>query len=51
MIYKGFYLSNISKSVDKQSLYIGNTSPDYYVENASFFRMDFITLGCSFKNL
>jgi len=51
MIYKGFYLSNISKSVDKTKFVHRQYQSDYYVENASFFRMDFITLGCSFKNL
>ncbi len=50
MIYQYDYLLNVSKSVNKTKFTTAQYLSDYYVENASFFRMDYITLGYSFKN-
>jgi len=47
------YLSNVSKLANdtKFTTALNTRFSDYYVENASFFRMDNINLGYSFKNL
>ena len=51
MIYQYDYLLNVSKSVNKTKFTTAQYLSDYYVENASFFRMDYITLGYSFKDV
>ena len=51
MIYQYDYLLNVSKSVNKTKFTTAQYLSNYYVENASFFRMDYITLGYSFKNV
>ena len=44
-------LNNAPKSLNKTKFSKSQRLSDYYVENASFFRMDFITLGYSFENV
>lgn len=48
-IYSADALKNISKQVSYSHFYNINRPSDFYVENASFFRMDFISLGYTFK--
>ena len=47
------YLSNMSTQADKAGFgnALNTRFSDFYMENASFFRMDFINLGYTFKNL
>ena len=45
------HLWNIPKLVNDTKFNSRQPYSDYYVENASFFRMDYISLGYSFKNL
>lgn len=53
--YSSFYYSltsyNCSRLLNESRLYTPSSQSDYYVENASFFRMDFISLGYKFTNL
>jgi len=48
---EGPYLGNISTDVTKAGFYNPQYLSDYYIQNASFFRMDNITLSYLFKNL
>jgi iron complex outermembrane receptor protein len=48
---EGPYLSNITTDVTKAGFVNPQYLSDYYVQNASFFRMDNISLGYQFKNL
>jgi len=48
---EGPYLANITSSVAETGFYNPQYLSDYYIENASFFRMDNITLGYIFKDL
>ncbi len=48
---EGPYLSNISTEVTDTEFENPQYLSDYYVQDGSFFRMDYITLGYSFKNL
>ena len=48
---EGPYLGNIVSAVSKTDFYNPQYMSNYYIENASFFRMDNITLGYTFKNL
>jgi TonB-dependent starch-binding outer membrane protein SusC len=51
-IYLGYnYLANISKMVENTGFLQAQYYSDYYVENASYFRMDNVSLGYSFKNV
>jgi iron complex outermembrane receptor protein len=45
------YLSNLSKSVEQTQFESAQLFSDYYVENASFFRMDYISLGYNFDKI
>ncbi|TWI84545.1 SusC/RagA family TonB-linked outer membrane protein [Chitinophaga japonensis] len=45
------YLANVSPSVLETNFAVNQYFSDYYVENASFLRMDNFTLGYSFKNI
>jgi iron complex outermembrane receptor protein len=47
------YLSNVSTLADntKFTNALNTRFSDYYIENGSFFRMDNINLGYTFKNL
>ena len=45
------YLSNVLSSTDEAGFSSAQYFSDYYVENASFFRMDNISLGYNFSNL
>ncbi len=47
---EGPYLSNVSTSVYKTNFQLAQYMSDYYVENGSFFRMDYISAGYFFKN-
>lgn len=52
-IYSSGFLSNVAKSA-LETNFTGKTNwyfSDYYVQNASFLRLDNITLGYSFKNI
>ncbi|HUW05083.1 MAG TPA: SusC/RagA family TonB-linked outer membrane protein [Williamwhitmania sp.] len=52
IIYWGqAYLTNVNKSLNKTKFESRQYLSDYFVENASFFRMDYITLGYSFKDV
>ncbi len=46
-----YYLRNISYSVNDTRFFNPQYYSDYYVEDASFFRMDYMSLGYSFKNV
>ncbi|VAW30197.1 Outer membrane TonB-dependent transporter, utilization system for glycans and polysaccharides (PUL), SusC family [hydrothermal vent metagenome] len=48
---EGPYLGNISTDVTKAGFYNPQYLSDYYIQNASFFRMDNITLSYLFENL
>jgi iron complex outermembrane receptor protein len=48
---EGPYLSNINSSVYDVEFENPQYLSDYYIENASFFRMDNISLSYTFKNL
>jgi len=48
---EGPYLGNVSTDVTKAGFYNPQYLSDYYIQNASFFRMDNITLSYLFKNL
>lgn len=48
---EGPYLGNITKTVEQSDFYNPQYLSDYYIENASFFRMDNISLGYVFSNL
>ncbi len=48
---EGPYLSNITTDVTKTGFYNPQYLSDYYIQNASFFRMDNITLSYLFKNM
>ncbi len=48
---EGPYLSNITTSVTNTNFVNPHYLSDYYVQNASFFRMDYVTLGYTFPNL
>jgi len=48
---EGPYLGNVSTGVTKSGFYNPQYLSDYYIQNASFFRMDNITLSYLFKNL
>lgn len=48
---EGPYLGNISTDVTKAGFYDPQYLSDYYIQNASFFRMDNITLSYIFKNM
>jgi len=51
-VYTGLaHLLNRPTLLNKTEFETQQYLSDYYVENASFFRMDFITLGYSFKNV
>lgn len=50
-IYKLGYLSNLSRSVEQTRFESVQLFSDYYVENASFFRMDYISLGYNFNKI
>lgn len=45
------YLSNLSKSVEQNQFESAQLFSDYYVENASFFKMDYISLGYNFDKI
>ncbi len=45
------FTSNILKDVEKTNFMTAQYWSDFYLENASFFRMDFISLGYSFDKL
>lgn len=45
------YLSNVISAVNKTKFETPQYFSDYYVENASFFRMDNIRIGYNFNNL
>lgn len=47
-IYQWGYLSNLSKSLMETQFETAQLFSDYYVENASFFKMDYISLGYHF---
>ncbi len=46
---EGPYLSNVSTAVEKTDFVNPQYLSDYYVQDGSFFRMDYITLGYLFK--
>ena len=48
---EGPYIANISSSVVNSGFYNPQYLSDFYIENASFFRMDNMTLSYQFKNL
>ncbi len=50
MYSSGGYITNVVSSIAKTNFYNPQYYTDYYVENASFLRMDNITLGYNFKN-
>ena len=52
-VYNGgtSYLSNVIKDSQKTQFKNAQYLSDFYIENASFFRMDNISLGYQFKNL
>lgn len=45
------YLANMSTSVNETGFAVNQYFSDYYVENASFLRMDNLSLGYNFKHL
>jgi len=47
---EGPYLSNISTAVEDTEFENPQYLSDYYVQDGSFFKMDYITLGYNFKN-
>lgn len=50
-VYANEFLSNRVQSAFESGLQTKKVLSDYYVQDASFFRIDNITLGWSFKNL
>jgi len=48
---EGPYLGNVATSVNDVNFTNQQYLSDYYVKNASFFKMDYITLSYSFGNL
>ena len=48
---EGPYLANIATAVNETGFYNPQYFSDYYIENASFFRMDMISLSYLFKDL
>lgn len=48
---EGPYLANIATAVKETGFYNPQYFSDYYIENASFFRMDMISLSYLFKDL
>ena len=48
---EGPYLANITTDVSKAGFYNPQYLSDYYVQNASFFRMDNMTLSYNFQNM
>jgi len=45
------YLANMSTSINETGFAVNQYFSDYYVENASFLRMDNLSLGYNFKHL
>jgi iron complex outermembrane receptor protein len=48
---EGPYLSNISTQVSETDFVNPQYLSDYYIQDGSFFKMDFMTLGYNFNNL
>jgi iron complex outermembrane receptor protein len=48
---EGPYLSNVPSSISNTNFLTQQENSDYYVQDASFFRMDNITLSYTFNNL
>lgn len=48
---EGLYLGNITSEALSLNFDYGQYLSDYYVQDASFFRMDYISMGYDFKNL
>lgn len=45
------YIQNTVKDIYNTNFYNQNLFSDYYVQNASFLKMDYITLGYDFKKI
>lgn len=50
-IYKNDYVSNLPTAINDTKFNSAQYTSDYYISNASFFKMDNITLGYSFGKL
>lgn len=50
-LYANEFMSNLTQTALKTNFQSKKVLSDYYVQNASFFRIDNITLGYSFKKL
>lgn len=50
-LYANEFLINVTRSAFDTNFQTKKVLSDYYVQNASFFRIDNITLGYSFKNI
>ena len=48
---EGPYLSNISEEVTRTEFNSPQYLSDYYIQDGSFFKMDYMTLGYNFRNL
>jgi TonB-dependent starch-binding outer membrane protein SusC len=48
---EGPYLGNVATSVEDVNFFNQQYLSDYYVQNASFFKLDYLTLAYSFGNL
>jgi len=51
LFHSTYFLSNIDRSVFDTNFENGQYYSDYYIENASFFRMDNISLGYTFNKI
>jgi len=51
MLVSQGYLNNVVSSIKNTNFYNAQYYSDYYIENASFLRLDNITLGYTFKQL
>jgi len=50
-LFNNSYLQNLNKSVNDNGFYTPRYFSDYFVENASFFRMDYIRLNYRFDKI
>lgn len=49
--FPGLYLNNLTTDINNTEFYNQQFYSDYYLQNASFFRMDLIGLGYTFNNI
>ncbi len=48
---EGPYLSNVAANVNEAGFYDPQYTSDYYIQDASFFKLDNVTLGYAFNDI